>query len=136
MAEPKTVEPTNQTYLWPDFSVREYPPGQTPKGAEIAAKRKAEHPDRPQGLLPLPPRDEEGYRDWDQPPTEWLMPQWMLDTKNAVTLPSDIINGYQPTDGDVANFAMSVGGGGMASSAITNPVADVGMFLGLSLIHI
>ena len=58
------------------------------------------------------------------------LPQWMMDVKDAITLPRDTIQGYQPTEKDVANFAVNVAGGGLTASSIAKPDADLGMFLG------
>lgn len=82
-----------------------------------AEKNKEKHGD----VLPFKETDE-GIK--------WGLPKWMMDTQDAITLPRDAIEGYQPTGKDVANFALSMGVGGMGSSAVTAPVADVGMFLG------
>jgi hypothetical protein len=54
----------------------------------------------------------------------------MRDIGNALTLPRDTIQGYDPSSEDIVNFAMTVGAGGVGASAVVKPEADLGMFLG------
>lgn len=63
-------------------------------------------------------------------PINGKAPQWVVDTYNALTLPKDTLQGYEPTVGDATNFALGVGGGGLTASSIKPIEADLGMFLG------
>jgi hypothetical protein len=55
----------------------------------------------------------------------WALPQWMRDAWNSVTLPRDVIQGYQPTGTDVAEFGMNFGmAGGAASATFADEMGD------------
>ena len=72
-------------------------------------------------ILPL-------YKGEDGVELAW--PQFMVDAFNAVTLPKDTLQGYQPTTEDALNFGLTAGVGGGVTSAIAKPKADLGVFLG------
>jgi len=63
----------------------------------------------------------------------WAVPQFMRDMWNTVSLPKDVIDGYKPTDKDIAQSALDIGTGGVSSSMMLGHAADpntLGMFLG------
>jgi hypothetical protein len=95
---------------------------------EIAAKKAREVDEQRGTILPFR-KDEEGLH--------WAMPQWMIDAKNALTLPRDTLEGYEPTHEDIINFGLTVGVGGVTGSAAGMvPEGAIGTFSGGKPKHI